>query len=201
MRVALTLDAEHPDRATCGPGVEERLVALLEDLGVRTTFFLQGRWVEAHPDLARRIVGAGHLIGSHSFYHARLPLLTDEGLAADIDAAERAIREIAGADPRPWFRCPFGEGHEDARVLGVLRAHGYREVGWDVQADDWEPHRTSAAVQATVVDGALDRGDGAVVLLHTWPQTTLAALPGIVGDLLACGVAFVTVEEVLDGRD
>ena len=56
--------------------------------------------------MARRIADAGHLVGSHSFYHARLPLLSDEGLATDMREAEAAIREHAGVDPRPWFRLP-----------------------------------------------------------------------------------------------
>ena len=56
MRVALTFDAEHPDRPNCAPGVPEALVELLGDRGVRATFFLQGRWVEAYPETARRIV-------------------------------------------------------------------------------------------------------------------------------------------------
>ncbi|MGH2654692.1 MAG: polysaccharide deacetylase family protein, partial [Actinomycetota bacterium] len=93
MRVAITFDAEHPDRPVGRPGVEEDLLSLLEGRGVRATFFLQGRWVEAYPDVAARIAEAGHLVGSHSHFHARMPLLTDEGLRADIVQADRAIRE------------------------------------------------------------------------------------------------------------
>ncbi len=48
MRVALTFDAEHPDRPTVS-GVEEQLLDVLDDLEVRATFFVQGRWAEAFP--------------------------------------------------------------------------------------------------------------------------------------------------------
>ncbi len=37
--------------------------------------------------------------------------------AADVRAAERAIIATTGIDPRPWFRCPFGAGSDDPRVL------------------------------------------------------------------------------------
>ena len=81
-RVALTFDAEHPDRPH-RPGVTEGLLDVLADRGVRSTWFLQGRWVESVPELARRVAADGHLVGNHSFYHARMPLLSDDGLTTD----------------------------------------------------------------------------------------------------------------------
>lgn len=111
MRVALTFDAEHPDRPTVS-GVEGRLLDVLDDLEVRATFFVQGRWAEAFPSTARR-VAARHLVGNHSHYHCRMPLLSDQGLSADISSAESAIRRHMKVDPRPWFRCPFGAGAGD----------------------------------------------------------------------------------------
>lgn len=195
-RVALTFDAEHPDRPRCAPGTQEGILDVLRREEAPATFFLQGRWVEAYPAAAARIAADGHLVGSHSFYHARMPLLTDEGIAADVADAERVIRQATGADPRPWFRCPFGEGHRDPRVLRALAGLGYRDVGWDVVAEDWEPARTADEVANTTVDGALRHGDGAVVLLHTWPEPTLEALPAILERLRAAGADLVTVAEV-----
>ena len=121
MRVALTFDAEHPDRPGCAPGVAGAMVDVLEERGIRATFFMQGRWVEAYPETARRIVRAGHLIGNHSHYHTRMPLLSEAGLAADIAEAERVITEL-GTNPKPWFRCPWGDGWSDpARPLTRFR--------------------------------------------------------------------------------
>ncbi|MFZ9703020.1 MAG: polysaccharide deacetylase family protein, partial [Candidatus Limnocylindrus sp.] len=68
MRVALTFDAEHPDRPHHLVGSEDRLRETLGTLEVRGTFFVQGRWAEAFPDQARRIAEDGHLIGNHSHY-------------------------------------------------------------------------------------------------------------------------------------
>jgi len=79
-RVALTFDAEHPDRPTA-PGVAEVILTILERASVRATFFVQGRWAEAYPDTARRIGRAGHLVGNHSHYHARMPLFSPAGFA------------------------------------------------------------------------------------------------------------------------
>ncbi len=196
VRVALTFDAEHPDRPVGRSGAEEDLLSLLEDRGARATFFLQGRWAEAHPDLAARIAGAGHLVGSHSHFHARMPLLTDEGLRADIVQADRAIREATGVRPRPWFRCPWGHGARDPRVAMALRRQRYRHVGWDVVAEDWEPGRTADDLVRDVLAGVRAAGGGAVVLLHAWPSSTLEALPGILDGL--AGADLATVADLAD---
>ncbi len=192
-RVALTFDAEHPDRPT-QPGVAETILSTLERAGVRATFFVQGRWAEAYPDTAARIGPAGHLVGNHSHYHARMPLFSPAGFATDVRAAETVIRDVLLTDPRPWFRCPFGAGHDDPAITTALADLGYREVGWHVVPFDWE--RPADAVETGVVDGAIAHGDGAVVLLHTWPESTGAALPSILKRLSDAGATFVPVDEL-----
>jgi peptidoglycan/xylan/chitin deacetylase (PgdA/CDA1 family) len=196
VRVALTFDVEHPARPT-RPGVEETILAVLSERNVPGTFFLQGRWVRANPDQARRIAAAGHLIGNHSHYHAPMDALTDEGFRADVAEAEETIREITAAEPKPWFRCPFGSGMHDERVLALLDELGYRHVGWDVDPKDWDEARTRDDVVGTVLEGAGGREDS-IVLMHGWPAVTGEALPEIVEGLLASGADFVDVGTLAD---
>lgn len=169
---------------------------MLAGRDVRSTWFLQGRWVEAHPATARRVAADGHLVGNHSFYHARLPLLTSAGIRTDVRSAERVIRKIVGVDPRPWFRCPFSAGSGDKRVLGVLSELGYRDVGQDVVLEDWEPARTGGAMVADALRLVPEAGDPAVVLFHAWPPGTLDALPPLIDGLLARGARFVRLDEL-----
>jgi peptidoglycan/xylan/chitin deacetylase (PgdA/CDA1 family) len=197
VRVALTFDAEHPDRPGNDVGVADATLEILSNEALRATFFLQGRWVEAYPATASRIVSDGHLVGNHSFFHARMPLLTDEGLRTDVRDAEQAIREIALADPKPWFRCPFGIGEDDLRVLGALEELGYRNVSWDVWSYDWDYEATPEAVEQAVLEGVLEHGDSAVVLLHTWSVPMRESLPRIIARLRELGAELVTVAEVL----
>jgi peptidoglycan/xylan/chitin deacetylase (PgdA/CDA1 family) len=191
--VALTFDTEHPDRPS-DQGTEAHLLDLLERRTVAATFFIQGRWAEAYPAIARRIADDGHLIGNHSHYHARMPLLTRSGLRSDIEQAERSILAATSVDPRPWFRCPFGAGQADRRVQDVIRAAGYRHVGWHVAADDWEPDRTSVDIERRIVDGCLAHGDGTVVLLHAWPDRTPAAIDSSMARLSDAGATFVRLD-------
>ena len=170
------------------------IIDILAERHVPTTWFLQGRWVESAPDLARQVAADGHLIGNHSFYHARLPLLTDDGLRTDIRESERVIREVTGIDPRPWFRCPFSAGSDDPRILGVLDELGYRDVGADVILEDWEPSRSGRQIAADALRATPLIGDGAVVLFHAWPPGTLDALPTIVDGLRALGATLVRID-------
>ncbi len=196
MKVAFTFDAEHPDRPRCDPGVPAAVVDLLREKGLRATFFLQGRWVEAYPETARRIVRDGHAVGNHSFFHARMPLLSDDGIRADVGEATGAIEAITGADPRPWFRCPFGTGWKDPRVWEVLERLGYRQVGWDVLAYDWEPDRTAEAIVEAAVNGILSGNGHTVLLLHAWPDQTLEALPRLIDRLSAAGAEPAGLDEL-----
>ena len=195
-RVALTFDAEHPDRSAHVADGAARILDELAAAGARATFFVQGRWALAEPKTAARIGSEGHLVGNHSHHHARMPAMTDEGIRADVLEADAAVTEATGIAPRPWFRSPFGSGLDDARVRGVLAEVGYRDVGWHVSVEDWEPWRTGTDVARDALSGIDAHGDPVVVLLHTWPSSAVEAVPAILGGLADRGARWVRIDEL-----
>jgi len=195
VRVALTIDTEERGRPAAA-GNPARLLDVLAEQAVRATFFVQGRWAGAHGELACRIRDGGHLIGNHSHYHAPLDLLTADGVRSTVERARSVIVAATGVDTRPWFRCPYGAGADDPRVLALLEAMGYRDVGWDVDPEDWVGGRRVDEVVETVVSGCVAHGDGARVLLHSWPDVTAGALPRILAELRAAGAELVGVDEL-----
>lgn len=195
IRVALTIDTEHPDHPAAPGNLEAQLDAL-EQTGARASFFLQGRWAASHPAFARRIAERGHAIGNHSKSHAPMDMLTDEGIAASLSEAEQMIEQASGVNPRPWFRCPYGDGGDDARVLAAVDRAGYRHIGWDVDTTDWEPGRSPADLIVTVLDGVSRHGDGAIVLMHSWPDVTAAVLAELVARLRGQDARLVGVDEL-----
>ena len=195
-RVALTFDVEHSEGESL-PDATDRIFDTLGSAGIRATAFLQGRWVRAHPTTARRIASDGHLVGHHSHHHARFAYLTRAGIRHDLAVAEAVIRDVAGVDPRPWFRLPFGSGARSTRVHAALAALGYRHVHWNVDTLDWATGKPRMVCRLAV-SGAIAHGDGAIVLMHGWPRRTVAALPEIVERLRDAGATFVTVDELLE---
>jgi peptidoglycan/xylan/chitin deacetylase (PgdA/CDA1 family) len=189
VKLALTFDTEFPGRPT-SPGVEDRILAALDAAGAKATFFLQGRWTRANPETARRIVEARHSIGNHSNYHAPMNGLNDELLRHDIRKAEDTIQTVTGVDPRPLFRCPFGAGQDDERVLAALEELGYRHIGWDVDPRDWEEGRTAEELERLVLEATLEDTSDKTLLLHAWPIATAEALPLILATLAAKSVDF-----------
>jgi peptidoglycan/xylan/chitin deacetylase (PgdA/CDA1 family) len=195
VRVALTIDTEHPDHP-CRPGNPAQIAGALRTASVRATFFLQGRWASANPALARTLAEHGHVIGNHANAHARIPELTEDGIRASVSDARAAIEDASGVDPRPWFRCPYGAGQDDPRIQALLDELGYRVVDWDVDANDWEPGLAAAELRRRVREGVRRHGDGARVLMHAWPDVTADTLPEIVDDLRADGADLVGIDEL-----
>lgn len=194
MRVALTFDAEHGEQPHGRHDAAEAILDVLTAMDAPASFFVQGAWARANPATARRIAGNGHLVGSHSFNHARLTRFSAEGLRADAHQARLAIEETTGTDPHPWFRAPYGA--VDLAVLTELARLGYRHVRWDVDPGDWRPERTSDELRIRVLEEVRRSPNGAVVLLHAWPGTTVQALPGMAEELTAIGAEFVTVANI-----
>lgn len=196
----LTFDAEHPDRSHQHADGPAAILDLLAERSIRATFFIQGRWAAAQPGLAKRIAAEGHSIGSHSNAHLPMTRLSDDGLVAEVLEAQNLIHEITGVDPRPNFRCPYGDGHDDPRVFGTLTRLGYRVLGWDVDAEDWKTGRSSADI-ASHVTGQLGRDWGSVptVLLHTWPSTTPEALNHILETQRESGATWVGFDDARTG--
>jgi peptidoglycan/xylan/chitin deacetylase (PgdA/CDA1 family) len=100
--VALTID-DGPD-----PAVTPQVLKLLDEHGVKATFFCVGRRVEEFAELARELVHRGHAIENHSYRHLNyFSLLGLRGLAYEIERAQEAIGGITGRRP-VFFRAPAG---------------------------------------------------------------------------------------------
>jgi peptidoglycan/xylan/chitin deacetylase (PgdA/CDA1 family) len=77
-------------------------------------------------------------------------------------------------------------------VVDGLAGLGYVDVGWHVDARDWQL-TDPVVLRRRVVRAALEAGDGAVLLMHGWPLATAVALPDVLADLAAQGARFVTL--------
>ncbi|MFD1507292.1 polysaccharide deacetylase family protein [Georgenia yuyongxinii] len=189
--VALTFDAG---------GNAQGLPSILDTLArtnTPATFFLTGAWTLQNPALARQ-VAARYPAGNHSVNHPDFTTLSDAAVRDQVVGAHQTIRTTTGADPRPWFRFPFGA--RDSRTIGLVNCLGYGSVRWTVDSLGWQGTsggQSTTSVRQRVVN-ALTPGE--IVLMHVGSHPTdgstldAAALAGIISDIRARGYQFVTLE-------
>ncbi|SDI14945.1 Peptidoglycan/xylan/chitin deacetylase, PgdA/CDA1 family [Actinokineospora alba] len=192
--VALTFDA-----GANSAGLS-KILATLSAKQVPATFFLTGTWARSNPAGVRSITAGGHRVGNHSMTHPHLRGMSDAAVADELAQAERAIR-AAGADPRPWFRFPFGD--RDARAISAVNAAGYVSVRWTVDTLGWKG-TSDGITAAQVTERTLNAlRPGEIVLMHIGSnpddKSTLDAdaLPGMIDALRARGYGFVTMDAAL----
>lgn len=187
--VALTFD----DGPT--PEYTEWVLQLLEERGVRATFYLTGGESDAHPALVRAIVAAGHDLGNHTYDHRRLVFVSGAAVTdslARTDAVFRAAGYTAPITVRPpgckrLLAAPLSFARDDRTT-----------VTWDLEPDSLADIADDAGAMAQyVADGVRP---GSIVLMHVmYPSRSASreALPRIVDELAAAGYRFVTVNELL----
>jgi peptidoglycan/xylan/chitin deacetylase (PgdA/CDA1 family) len=157
--VALTFDdGPHPERTP-------RILDILKKHGVQATFFVIGKRAAAHPEIVRRIVAEGHLVGNHTFRHSpRFPLGGSSSMAREIareiERCDEALEKITGARPK-LFRPPFGVTNPN--IARALRRSKHTVAGWSIRSLDTVARRPREKVLERV---SLRLHPGAVILLH-----------------------------------
>lgn len=174
--VYLTFD-DGPD-----PRWTPQVLDVLRRHGVHAVFFQVGQNVAAYPDLVARIRSEGHLIGNHTWSHAKLTDLRNRAIGDQLDRTDAALGERVRC-----VRPPYGA--TDPRVAGVIDARGQRTVLWDVDPQDWAKPGADRIVRRVL--GQVH--DGARILMHDGGGDrgqTVAALEQVITRLQAKGYAF-----------
>jgi peptidoglycan-N-acetylglucosamine deacetylase len=171
-----------------GPDLEDTpaLLAVLRKHRVKAVFFLWGDHVLAHPELVRRVVREGHVLGNHTMHHDDMATWTQDQIRADLRETRAAIRQAVPHARIPFFRAPFGSWGETPVVAAQL---GMRSVGWRLAVADWETPGTEVLV-SRLLEGITP---GAIVLLHDGGgdrSQTVEAVDAIIPTLKAEGWRF-----------
>jgi peptidoglycan/xylan/chitin deacetylase (PgdA/CDA1 family) len=151
--VALTFD-DGPDSSGTPAVLDE-----LEVLGWRATFFMLGKQVELHPDVAQEVADRGHEVAVHGFTHGNHLARTPRAVRDDIRRGVSAVVEATGQTPA-WYRPPYGV--LTAASLSGAVAAGLTPVLWTAWGCDWLARSASEIVHT--VAGQLR--PGGTVLLH-----------------------------------
>lgn len=164
-------------------GKTDKLLALLDELHVKATFFVVGMMAQKSPDLVREIEAHGNVVGNHSFSHADMSELSFAQAYTEFLACNNQIFSITGH--RPTLCRPPG-GRLDTTVLTAAGDLGLTTVMWTDDPGDYKSPG-ARAIYDRVVKGITP---GGVILLHDGIPDTWAALPGIVAYARSRGYVF-----------
>ena len=155
-----------------GPNPEHtpELLGVLKQLDVQAYFFICGKAVVAHPDLAKQIHADGHILCNHSFTHPHLTTLTAAEQRAELEQCSEAIVSITGEQPI-WFRPPYFDTNDQVQAL--VDEMGMICVNRSISSRDTDKDVTSADVAANLQ--ATKCADG-IILCHEWSKPSRDAL-------------------------
>ena len=186
--VALTFDDGPSYKGT------EPVIAILKEHGIKGTFYLNGRSIQKHPELAALLVDAGHEIGNHSYSHKRMVFMPYSEVAEELESTNKLIREL-GYQGDIRFRPPYGK---NLFVLPYYLANNdIATVTWDVEAETFnQGEDTPEKIVKRTMESVKP---GSIILLHVMygDGSTLEALPEIIFRLKQRGYGFATVSELI----
>ena len=184
----LTFDAGYEN------GCTEQILDVLEKHKVPAAFFLVGDYLDRNPDLVRRMVEQGHIVGNHTMHHYDMSKLEDKAVfATELTELEEKFREITGKDLPKYYRPPQGTYSEDN--LRMAQELGYKTVFWRLAYVDW--NNDAQPIPEEAFQKLLPRThNGAVVLLHSTSQTNAKILDGLLQKWKDMGYRFAGLEEL-----
>jgi len=172
----------------------QRILDVLDEYGVKATFFVVSAWAEQYPDTAKAIVAHGHELMNHSAKHDHYNALSADQIVADVNRCNDVIEALSGVRPT-LIRCPFGE--YDDHVIAAIRSIGMEPIQWDVDSLDWKG--ISADEITRRVTGKV--GCGSIVLFHNAGEHTPEALPDILRWMKQEGYEVVPISRLLLSGD
>lgn len=182
-QVAITFD-DGPD-----PFRTPQILDILQQFGVRATFFVIGRKAAQCTDVIRRIAEEGHDLGNHSYFHGEPADTPSQQLLAESAACGSLLKRLTRRDIS-MFRPPKGELNLK-KMLGLWQQR-QAIVLWNVDPRDYKMSH---------VDEFADWCDryapvaGDIVLLHDNRKVTVDGLPYLLERIQKAGLGFSTISD------
>lgn len=187
-KIYLTFDCGYEN------GYTPAILDALEKHNVKAAFFVVGNYLETSPDLVKRMVEEGHIVGNHTYHHPDMSQISDPAsFQEEITSLEKKYQEITGLEMQKFYRPPQGKYSESN--LKMAQELGYQTVFWSLAYVDW--YVDQQPTQEEAYAKLLPRiHPGAVVLLHSTSKTNAEILDDLLTKWEQEGYTFGTLNEL-----
>lgn len=190
-RIYLTFDSGYEN------GCTEKILDVLKAHDVSAAFFLVGNYIQRNPELVKRMVEEGHIVGNHTMHHYDMSKLTgEEAFSKELRDLEALYEEVTGEQMEKYYRPP--QGIYSQQNLEMAQKLGYKTVFWSLAYVDW--NNSSQPTRDQALSKLLPRiHNGAVVLLHSTSETNAAILDEVLTEWEKMGYSFGKISELFAG--
>ena len=165
------------------------MLATLKKHHIHATFFLEGRWVQTNPELAKMITDAGHEVGNHSFTHPDLKVSSSAKIRQELEKTNEVIKATTGVNP-VWFAPPSGSFRDE--VISIAAQEQMGTIMWSVDTVDWK--KPSPDVLINRVMSKVH--NGAIILMHP-TSSTAQSLDRLITGIKEKDLQINTITELL----
>ena len=162
---------------------------------ISATFFTVGTFLEAEPDLVKRMVAEGHTLGNHTWHHPDMSAIsTIDAFSEELSSTADAYRQITGEEMPHYYRPP--QGKYSTENLQMAKNLGYSTFFWSLAYVDWyQDNQPSKEEAFAKLLGRIH--PGAIVLLHNTSSTNAAILDELLTRWEEMGYHFGTLQELI----
>ncbi|MGN0589813.1 MAG: polysaccharide deacetylase family protein [Ruminiclostridium sp.] len=156
-------------------GYTAKILDVLKEKGVKAVFFVTYDYCKSSPDLVRRMLDEGHIVGNHSTTHPSFPDISEEEIKKEVMTLHDYVKENFDYE-MTLFRFPKGEF--SSKAIKVLSDLGYESIFWSFAYMDWDvnsqPDKAEAYAKVT------DSTHSGIYLLHAVSSTNAEIIGSVI---------------------
>ncbi|MEH7108334.1 delta-lactam-biosynthetic de-N-acetylase [Bacillus sp. JJ1764] len=174
-------------------GYTPQILDVLKKEKVPATFFVTGHYLNSQPELVKRMVKEGHIIGNHSWHHPDFTSVSDEKIRVELNSVRDKTKELTGQKKMKYLRPPRGIFSE--RTMQIAKEEGYTHVFWSLAFVDWNINQQKGW-QYSYDNIMRQVHPGCVMLLHSVSKDNADALEKTIKDLKKKGYKFRSLDDI-----
>ncbi|MBP9848708.1 MAG: polysaccharide deacetylase family protein [Flavobacterium sp.] len=183
--IAITFD-DGPHEKT------SEILDILMKYNAKATFFCIGKQIEKHPEILKRILNEGHIVGNHSYSHSKWNgFFSTQKNISEIEQTNTLVSQLVNKKIR-LFRPPFGVTNPN--ISRAVAKTNQIVIGWNIRSLD-----TVIESENAILNRIKNRvKPGGIILLHDTSAKTVSVLEQLLLFLQSESYETVTIEELLE---